>query len=329
MGRSRKMFKRYEGIVIPPEQLENIVVPREGHPLFDREGNDLEVSERLVQSIMACGVKAAIKLRKEGEAYLIVDGRQRHKALIEANKRLKKAGSELHSCRAELELGDQSAALGVCIALNAIRRVPSILAQAELCRQYLETGRSEEEAANRFGVTMQTISNWKATDTLSAGVKKAINEGVISASAAVKWKDLPPSEQNEKLADAVKDVKPGKRVTVAQVAPKKKKAKDDEGLLLESGNADKSETADESVDGGDKAGNIKSGAPGNTGSGNASVDDAPKSQNGFQIKALLSLCRKKFEKLEAKGETDLMLQGYIMALEWVQTGAPESMIDGV
>lgn len=252
--------KRFEGIWISPDAVQ---IPPEGHTLFDREGSALPVKEELVCSLMAIGNKIPIIIRREGEALWVVAGRQRVKAALEANKRLRKAGKEPIALKAMMEPGDESAALGVCIVENSIRRVQSMTSQAELCRNYLATGKTEQDAALAFGVTVQSIKNWKKFDTLSAKVKKAVDAGQIHASAAAELADLSTAEQAEKLDVLLAEKPEGKKVSVKKAkAAAGKKSKAVFQLL-------------------------------------ASVEDH------------LAEC-----KANTAADSDLVLQGYIQALEW-------------
>lgn len=70
---------------VEPEKM--VLVTDENHPLYDPRVH-LPLRENLVLNIMAHGVKEPILIRKNGDTFEVVDGRQRVKHAIEANKRL-------------------------------------------------------------------------------------------------------------------------------------------------------------------------------------------------------------------------------------------------
>jgi len=198
--------------MVNPEDLKIITEP--GNPvdtLYDPRVN-LPVEENMVLNIMHHGLLQNIRIVRRGDEDIVVTGRQRVKAAIEANKRLKKEGKEQVRVPCVLVRGDESAQMGVMISENELREGDSILAKADKCRRYLDMGRTTQEAAVIFGVTEQTIKNWMQIIGLTSSVKKAVDNGVISATAAAKLSGMTPVEQKEaaeKLVDEA--MKSGKR----------------------------------------------------------------------------------------------------------------------
>jgi ParB family chromosome partitioning protein len=182
--------------MINPEDL--VLVIDKNHPLYDARAAD-PIDENLVRNIMVYGVKEPVLVRKNGEALEVIDGRQRVKAAIEANKRLTAEGKEPMRVRAIVEKGQEADLFGVLITLNELRREDTPLARADKAKRFIDMGKSEAEAAIAFGVSHQTIRNWLALETLSPPVRKAVEKGDLPATAATKLAGLSSEKQEEKL----------------------------------------------------------------------------------------------------------------------------------
>jgi len=195
--------------MVDPDDL--VIITDKSDPLYDPRV-ELPVEEPMVLNIMHKGILQNIRIVRRNNQDVVITGRQRVKAAREANKRLRKEGKEPIKVPCVLTRGDEAEQLGVMISENELRQGDGILAKAEKCKRYLDMGRTEKEAAIVFGVTVQTIKNWMEIIGLSAAVKKAVDSGIISATAAAKLSGLSPAEQKEKLDKLIKDVsKPGKR----------------------------------------------------------------------------------------------------------------------
>jgi len=180
------------------------------HPLYD-ERAQLPVDEALVIDIMAQGVLEAVLVRKNGDEVEVVAGRQRVKCAREANKRLKKEGRDLVRVPCMVRKGDDGQMLGVSIAENELRQSDPLTVKAQKLVRYLGAGRSEKEAAVRFGVSLQTITNWGRMGDLDKVVVKAIEEKKVPASAGYGLAALSREEQRVELEKLLGN---GRAVTV-------------------------------------------------------------------------------------------------------------------
>lgn len=178
------------------------------HELYDERVHD-PLDESMVLNVMAIGIKEPIVLRKVSEdRYEVVDGRGRLRCAREANKRLKKLGEDLIYIGALFESGDEAHMQGVMISLNEIRRDDNIVVKAEKCRRLLErNGGDVKAAALRFGVTTAAVKNWQKVSALSRPVKKAVERGEISASAAAELHGLEKEDQLAKLDKLISGAK--------------------------------------------------------------------------------------------------------------------------
>lgn len=224
-----------------PEDLILITDPKD--PLYDPR-IDLPVTNEQILNVMALGVKENILIARRGEKYVVVNGRQRTKWAIAANKRLKKAGDPLIRVPVTIEAGDEKKQLGLMVALNEIRTDDPIMTKVFKLGVLIDRGYTESEAATMFGVTETCVREWIKIGGCSAPVKRAIEADKITPSAAAKLSKLAPDEQKEALDALVKATKPGKKVTVKQAKKAAKKKSDpDDGAYISIKTAKKMERA--------------------------------------------------------------------------------------
>lgn len=167
------------------------------HPLYD-ERVALPLDEALVRNIMVFGVIEPIVVRKNGTFVEVVDGRQRVRAAREANARLREQGSEPLAVPAVVKRGDSGQIMGIMLS-TFLRQDDTPIAKAQKVARYLDTGKSEAEAALVYGVSAQTIRNWMALLELAPAVQAAVTAGQIGAVAALELRDLPHREQESKV----------------------------------------------------------------------------------------------------------------------------------
>lgn len=209
MGKSSKVASGadHAGTLLwfAPEKL--TVVTDKNHPLYDERAG-MPLDESLVLNVMVHGVQTPIKVRHNGydekgkPIVEVVFGRQRVRAALEANRRLTKEGKEPIRVPATTAREEQHALMGFMISENAIRRDDSPLVRARKLSRYLALGRSEEEAAIVFGVTVATVKNMLKVLELHPTVQRAINDG-LPVNVAKELHALPQEEQPaalEKLA---------------------------------------------------------------------------------------------------------------------------------
>lgn len=197
-----------------------ILVTDKNHPLYDSRIH-LPLDEALTRNIMVNGVIEPVVVTKEGDKVMVVDGRQRVRAAIEANSRLEKEGKETIKVTCVLRRGSESDLFGVAISANENRQDDTPLGRAHKCQRLMNMGRSEEEAAVAFGVTPNCVRQWMKVLECSAVVRKAVEEGKIAASAASQLADLDSDAQEAALANAVESsAKNGKKKVTARTVAK-------------------------------------------------------------------------------------------------------------
>ena len=195
----------------------------EEHALYDERVN-LPLDEALVRNIMVFGVLEPILVRKNGTFVEVVDGRQRVRAAREANVRLREQGCEPVHVPAMVRRGDNAQIMGVMLS-TFLRQDDSIIGKAQKVARYLDTGKSEQEAAVVYGVTVATIRNWMTLLDLSPAVQAAVGAGEIGAVAALELRDLTHAEQAERVAQ----IRNGASAAAGEMRRQRKARQRDEG----------------------------------------------------------------------------------------------------
>lgn len=183
-----------------PEDLMIVTDPK--HFLYD-ERVKLPLDENMVRNIMAFGVKEAILINKDGDNLLVVNGRQRTTHAVEANKRLREQGKEAMKVKVLLEKGTEADLFGITAFTNEFRRDDSPIGKAAKAQKLIDLGKTEEEVRVVFGVSKATLDNWLALNNASAPVRKAVEGGRVSATAAAAIAQLPREQQEPELEKAI------------------------------------------------------------------------------------------------------------------------------
>ncbi len=92
------------------------------------------------------------------------------------------------------------------------------MAKALKCQHLMALGRTEDQVAVTFGVSKVAVGQWLKLLELSAPVRKAIDDGRITASAASKLAGLNAEAQKKALDTALDGAAPGKKVSAKKVA---------------------------------------------------------------------------------------------------------------
>lgn len=145
-------------LTFDPETL--TLVTDKASPLYD-ERVSLPVDEKLVRNLMHYGQIQPGRVRKNPEtgAIEVEVGRQRVKAMIEANKRLAERGEETLLFQAIVQRGDDNYRLGVGISENMQRQAETPLTIAAKAQRMFDRGATEEIVCTTFGFSKQTLHN--------------------------------------------------------------------------------------------------------------------------------------------------------------------------
>lgn len=220
-NRRKSVFNasRFDGFYMDPNEVVLVGgngpndVPRtpELAHLYDKRV-EWKPDEGIVLSIMTYGVQEPVLVTKIGESAYGVDGRQRINCSREANRRLQAEGKEQIRVPVVVKKGDPSKLFGIAITANEARIDDTPVEKAEKIVQYMDMGRSEEEAAITFRMSVANLRQLIKVFDLAPAVLKMVRSGELKTSAAIQLVDLPPEEQIKKVEELlVSGVKPTAR----------------------------------------------------------------------------------------------------------------------
>lgn len=189
---------RFDGLWFDPDKLH--IETDDSYELYD-ERVKLKLDEAMVENIMAFGVLQPITINRvgrNGETVAVVDGRQRVRHAREANRRLKAAGKV--PVRVPAVVAKSTDLLGVMISANGHRFDETPMGRARKYLRYLGTGHSEDEAQIAYGVSRETLRQWRILLELHPDVQKAIDARELPGHVALKLREVPYEEQPGALA---------------------------------------------------------------------------------------------------------------------------------
>ncbi len=183
------------------------------HPLWDKRIH-LPLDPAMQASIDDKGVIQAVRGAVEAGVTYITAGRQRIRNAREVNKRRRALGLDIVLVDIIAErMGDVERQAEISAIENEIRRDTSALEKAEEAQRRIDRGQPVARIALAFGVSVPTVQAWLKTNGLALTVKKAIEAGAVTVTAASKWADLARADQIAALELAVAE-SGGKRVSV-------------------------------------------------------------------------------------------------------------------
>lgn len=185
----------------------------EDHELYDRRKN-IKLDTSFIEDIILNGVMQSVDVTKVGNLALVVDGRQRVKGGRKAKETLLKRGMSKADvdelvripCRF-VQMEDPATMLGRLISANSHRHDDGVIEKAEKAARLINLGKTQKEVAIRNGVSGTTISNWMKVLQCITAVKRAVDQGLISASAAAELANLSPEEQKKALDEMLAEGK--------------------------------------------------------------------------------------------------------------------------
>jgi len=196
--------KRLNAFAMEPDALTIVGLDTDDgpeHPLYD-ERCRMPLDEGLVTSIAREEkLLQAVGVRKNGHLIEVVHGRQRVRALRVVNERRIKDGLPplTATCFVERPISDVRA-MGMMIAENENRVNDDPVTRATKAARFIAMGATENDVSVSFGISRQAVKNLLALLELSDEVKKAVQLGHLSYSAAIELRDLPRTQQDSKLA---------------------------------------------------------------------------------------------------------------------------------
>jgi ParB family chromosome partitioning protein len=186
-GRKDLMFYRPEDLTIE-ESADGV--------LYDERAT-LPLNPSFVKSIKTRGVMVPIIVRRNGPRIEVIDGRQRVRAAVVANKSLEAEGQEPITVPATFKKSSDMGELAETIIIaNEQRAEDSVLIKAKKASRLIETrGRTDDQVADAFGVTVTTVRNWLAMLDCSPHVQGLVESGRIRVTDAKDIAKMPVEEQ--------------------------------------------------------------------------------------------------------------------------------------
>lgn len=172
------------------------------HRLYDERIND-PITDQEIANIRTFGVRVPVLVQRDGNRWLVVDGRGRVRRARAAKQLQRKAGEEVLKVACVPQRGDDAMIFGVSRVANSCRTEDSPLRNAKNAQRMIDMGKTQEEVAIAFGKSQSTVSTWLALLDLSPKVKAAVDSGKIAASAAAKLGKLSRKEQEESLGSLI------------------------------------------------------------------------------------------------------------------------------
>ncbi|MDH1522187.1 ParB/RepB/Spo0J family partition protein [Achromobacter mucicolens] len=165
---------------------------------------------------MALGVREPILVWKDPETgqVIVVDGRQRVRHAIEANRRLAERGEPTIFVPGVAQRGTLATMSDLMIAMNEARRDDPPLTKARKMAAFVGRGYSESRLAIIFACSPLTVRNTLALLNCTKAVQDAADSGQITLTHAKALAKLTPDEQRAKvtrLVEAGKDATPHQR----------------------------------------------------------------------------------------------------------------------
>lgn len=204
-------FKRRNSYLAYPEDL--YLETREGQPHYNPRVHRA-FTEKTVQGILDHGVLEDVLVERCGDKAVVVDGRGRVINALEANRRLLAEGLPKVMVPVSPKRGGSDALLEIAVICNDHREQDDPVTEAYQIQRYMDMGRNEDDCAQLWGVTKKTIQNRLKLLALCPEARKAVAEGSLKVSRAVRLSSLSYEEQREAMT-----AKPKPR---AKRPPKKK-----------------------------------------------------------------------------------------------------------
>ena len=180
-----------------------VIVEDPLHPLCHQKANAKSLNPIYVASIKLDGVLETIKVVKDGEQYLVSEGRQRTKSAREVWRQQAEAGVPLED-RIEVPVQRVRAPMKVAAAqadaIQTIRRVEDWAEKAEKAHRAIHILNQDiTNVAVRFGVDVRTIQNWIKIYE-SEELREAVSRDEIRLVDALKLTSLSQEEQQRRVA---------------------------------------------------------------------------------------------------------------------------------
>ena len=220
----------------PPESLTVETDP--ASPFYD-ESVEYPVPEDLQANITARGPREQVEVVRDGDRYVVVNGRKRVRATIAANEQRAVAGLDPYTISyAIVQTKDDADILGLSGALN-LHGTETPMMRARKAQRLSDLGMSKERIANDLGYkTVRAVDDAILLLGCSTKVQNAVDDGVVSPTVARDLAKLPRREQDPALdamraagatkgapaRQAVRAAKQGRAIAASPTTPRARPA---------------------------------------------------------------------------------------------------------
>jgi ParB family chromosome partitioning protein len=178
-----------------------VIITDPSHRLYDKRV-ELPIDPSMVESIADpnVGMIEPVVVRKVGDEYQVVDGRQRVRAARAAKEKYPERKIRIKMLPQTLT--DYYAAVQSSIA-NTQRVDDSAIIKGRNAKRMKEMGAEDGELVTMFGVELRTIQQWmKLSEDASEELETALNAGEITLTSALKISKKPAEKQADALEKA-------------------------------------------------------------------------------------------------------------------------------
>lgn len=188
-----------------------VVITDPSHRLYDRRV-EMPLDESMIESISdpKIGIVQSVIVRKVGENYEVVDGRQRVRCAREAVQRNPSFTIKIPCVTRTIK---EFEAARIATVTNVQRTEDTPVVKGENAKRQIEMGATHEDLESDFGVGRQTISQWIKIAESPDVIKDAVDSGKISIAKALKIASKPPSEHEDLIHASISKTrkKPGRK----------------------------------------------------------------------------------------------------------------------
>jgi ParB family chromosome partitioning protein len=184
---SQVVYRNAEELTIVTDKL---------HPLYD-ERVELPIDQRLVESIGTTGILHPVTIARDGLFLVVVDGRQRVRAAIEASK-ITHREIKIPTI---LQHGSDADLFEITVASNELRTADNEIVRAQKIKRLMSlTGADAKRVAIAFGLSLSHVRNLVAILDAAPEVQEKVIQKAISLSSAVNIsKNTERREQKNKV----------------------------------------------------------------------------------------------------------------------------------
>ena len=186
--------------------------------LVDEDTSRHTIDTQMVESIALLGVITPVVCRQIDGVLWVRDGRRR---VLHARALAEKTGEPVQVPYVVEDGGDDTSAKVRAVVANAMRVGHSHVAEARKAKDLLDRGESEDRVAATLGIARTTMLNRLKLLELHPKIQKGVEQGKITAAAAMTFRKMESPEQLRYYSDYLETapkVGTGKKGSVARAS---------------------------------------------------------------------------------------------------------------